>query len=172
MINPAFRGYGYAPPVSNPSYGNSQVQGGHSPYAPAQPNAQFTFILQGMMTALQQLSMGWQGLMAPNVAPMNNQYGGQNHTPYGPVRPNPQPFSLLPSGQGSYVNQVSHNSQYQFGGYGPIAPNPQPFSLLPAGQGSYVSQVSHNSQYQFGGYGPVRPNPQPFSLLPAGYGSF
>ena len=136
MINPAYRGYGYAPPTSYPTYGNTQVQGGHSPYGAAQPNAQFTFLLQGMMSALQQLSMGWQGLMAPSVAPMN-QYGGFQQQNYGPVSPNPAPFSLLPAGQGSYgVHQVAHTNTGYGGGYGPISPNPSPFSLLPAGIGS------------------------------------
>jgi hypothetical protein len=136
MINPAYRGYGYAPPASYPSYGNTQVQGGHSPYASTQPNAQFMFVLQGMMSALQQLSVGWQGLMAPSVAPMN-QYGSFQQPDYGPVRPNPAPFSLLPAGHGSYgVHQVAHTNTGYGGGYGPIAPNRSPFSLLPAGVGS------------------------------------
>lgn len=152
----------YAPPTYSSPYnqGPAPSYGGPNP-------AQFMMTLTMMMGAIQQLSAGWQGFagvgQAAAIGYPQQSFGGH----YGPIQPNPSPYSLLPAAQTSATQQIGYGSPPSFN-YGPIRPNPSPYGLLPAAQ---TSAVNYNPAPAFN-YGPIAPNPNPYSLLPAGIGSF
>lgn len=130
-----FGTYQSAPaPWTTPQYG-APLQAAPQQYNPAQ----LMGTLRSMMSALVQLSAGWQAFGAGfgSYGPVNNSsaisYPKTNlWQNYGPVSPNPSPFSLLPAAQTSQVSYTASPTVFS----SPIQTNPSPYGLLPAGQSS------------------------------------